>query len=246
VWFYSLISVLIVSVISLVGILTIIFKIKNLESYLLHFVSFSAGALFGDSFLHLLPDVVEKYGLDITTSLYILSGIIFFFIIEKIIHWRHCHVPDSEEHIHPFAITNLIGDAIHNFIDGLIIGASYLINIPTGVATTIAVILHEIPQEIGDFSVLLSGGFTKARALLMNLLTALTAFLGVIIALVLNNYVTSIDKFLIPFAAGSFIYIAGSDLIPELHKEVKVTKSLMQLVTFIFGILIMVVLLILE
>ncbi|MEK6953135.1 MAG: ZIP family metal transporter, partial [Nanoarchaeota archaeon] len=173
-------------------------------------------------------------------------GIILSFLIEKVIHWRHCHIPTSKKHPHPFAYINLLGDSVHNFIDGLIIAASYLASIPVGIATTIAVILHEIPQEIGDFGVLLHGGFTKKKALFFNFITALTAVLGALIALILSKSIEQLTIFLIPFAAGGFIYIAGSDLIPELHKEVKLSKSVLQILTFVFGILIMVLLLFLE
>ena len=134
---------------------------------------------------------------------------------------------------------NLFGDGIHNFIDGLIIGASYLVNIPVGIATTLAVIFHELPQEIGDFGVLLHGGFSRAKALLFNFITALTAVFGAVVSLLISSYVENITTFLIPFAAGTFIYIAGSDLIPELHKEVKVEKSFMQLIAIVLGVLFM-------
>jgi zinc and cadmium transporter len=155
-------------------------------------------------------------------------------------------MPITKTHIHPFAIMNLVGDSVHNFIDGLILGASYLVNIPVGIATTIAIIFHEIPQEIGDFGVLIHGGFSKKRALFINFMTALTAVLGVVIALLLTRYIVDLTSYLIPFAAGSFIYIAGSDLIPELHKETKISKTLIQLLFFLLGIGIMLLLLIVE
>ena len=155
-------------------------------------------------------------------------------------------MPVTKTHVHPFAYMNLIGDALHNFIDGLIIAASYLIDIPVGIATTIAVILHEIPQEIGDFGVLVYAGFSKKKAVLMNFITALTSVLGVIFALVLSNFVENIEGYLIALAIGGFLYIAGSDLIPELHKETKVSISLIQMLSFILGVLIMMSLLLLE
>ena len=206
-------------------------------------ISFSAGAMFGDAFLHLLPETVAEHGFTLSVSLSVLGGIIGFFVIEKLIHWRHCHMPITENHVHPFAWMNLVGDGVHNFIDGLIIGASYLVSIPVGIATTIAVILHEIPQEIADFGVLLHGGFSKKKALLVNFLTALTALLGGVLALILSHYIEGITVFLVPFAAGGFIYIAGSDLIPELHKEVKFSRSVLQVVSFVCGIGIMLLLL---
>lgn len=246
VWIYSLVSVLIVSLISFVGILTLSINTKKLRKILLYLVSFSAGALFGDAFIHLLPKIIEEVGFGLNISIYVLFGIAFSFIIEKFIHWRHCHIPHSEEHIHPFAMMNLFGDGVHNFIDGLIIGASYLVSIPVGIATTLAVILHELPQEIGDFGVLLHGGFSRAKALLFNFVTALTAVFGAVISLFISSYVENITTFLIPFAAGTFIYIAGSDLIPELHKEVKVKKSIFQFIAIVLGVLVMLLMLQLE
>lgn len=246
VWIYSLASVLIVSLISFVGLLTLTIKADKLKKILLYMVSFSAGALFGDAFIHLLPEAVEEIGFGLNISIYVLLGIGFFFIIEKFIHWRHCHIPSSEEHVHPFAMMNLFGDGVHNFIDGLIIAASYLVSIPVGIATTLAVILHEIPSEIGDFGVLLHGGFSKGKALFYNFVTALAAVLGAIVSLSISSYVENITVFLIPFAAGGFIYIAGSDLIPELHKEVKVKKSLLQFIAIVLGVSVMLLLLLLE
>ncbi|MDO9028402.1 MAG: ZIP family metal transporter, partial [Candidatus Roizmanbacteria bacterium] len=159
--------------------------------------------------------------------------------VEKIICWRHCHLPIGKNHIHRFAYMNIFGDVIHNFIDGLIIGASYLIGFSVGLATTLAVFFHEIPQEIGDFGILLHAGFTKKKALLYNFLTALTAFLGVFTALILSSKIEGAHLTLSAFAAGNFIYIAGSDLIPELHKETELKKGLIQIFTFILGIAIM-------
>ncbi len=246
VWTYSLISVAIVSLMSFVGILAFPIKEDKLKKILLYMVSFSAGALFGDVFIHLLPEAVGEAGFGLDISFYIMSGIGFSFIIEKFVHWRHCHIPTSKEHIHPFAMMNLFGDGIHNFIDGLIIGASYLASIPVGIATTLAVVLHEIPQEIGDFGVLLHGGFSKRKALFFNFITALTAIFGAVVSLLLSSYAKNMTIFLIPFAAGTFIYIAGSDLIPELHKEAEIKKSLLQFIAIAFGILIMLLLLLAE
>ncbi|MCH8003754.1 MAG: ZIP family metal transporter [Nanoarchaeota archaeon] len=245
VWIYTLVSVLIVSLISFVGVLTLSIKADKLKKILLYMVSFSAGALFGDAFIHLLPEIIEEVGFGLNISIYVMIGIGFSFVIEKFIHWRHCHIPHSKEHIHPFAMMNLFGDGVHNFIDGIIIGASYLVNIPVGIATTLAVIFHELPQEIGDFGVLLHGGFSKAKALFFNFITALTAVFGAIVSLLIGSYVENITTFLVPFAAGTFIYIAGSDLIPELHKEVEIKKSLLQFISIVLGVSVMLFLLLL-
>jgi len=240
-WLFAIISVLIVSLIAFIGVITLAIKSKHLKKILLFLVSFSAGALFGGAFLHLIPESLEHLKTRGSFVL-VLIGIVIFFILEKFIHWRHCHVPTSKKHPHPFAIMNLVGDSLHNLIDGLIIGASYLININLGITTTIAVILHEIPQEIADFGVLVYGGFNKLKALLMNFLSALTAVLGVIIALLIGSKIGIFAIILLPIAAGGFIYIAGSDLIPELHKEVNIKKSLLQLLSLILGIVLMMVL----
>jgi zinc and cadmium transporter len=247
VWLYSLASVAIVSLISLIGILTFSLKEEYLKSGVLYLVSLSAGGLFGDAFVHMIPEALEEGEFGIHVSMLILLGITSSFVVEKFLHWRHCHIPTSEEHPHSFAYMNLFGDAVHNFIDGLIIGGSYLVALPFGAATTIAVIFHEIPQEIGDFGVLRYGGFTKYRALIFNFSTALTAVFGAIVALSLGVLAQDFIPFIIPFAAGNFIYIAGSDLIPELRKEEEgFLKAALQLAAFILGVLILFSLIFLE
>jgi zinc and cadmium transporter len=243
IWLYSIISVLIISFISLIGVFTLSLKPAKLKKFILFLVSFSAGALLADSFIHLLPEAVEELGFGLEISLYILSGIVFFFLMEKFIHWRHCHVPTSKDHPHPFATMNLIGDGLHNFIDGIIVASSYLISIPLGITTTLAVLFHEIPQEIGDFGVLIHGGYSKKKALTFNFLSALLAVFGAVIALIIGSSNPTLQAFFVPFTAGGFIYIAGSDLIPELHKETAPKKSALQLFGIISGILIMLALL---
>ena len=141
---------------------------------------------------------------------------------------------------------NLFGDAVHNFIDGLIIGASYLVNIPLGIATTLAVVFHEIPQEVGDFGVLLQGGFSKNNALIFNFISALTAVFGAVAAISLNFYLKDSMVFLVAFAAGSFIYIAGVDLIPELHKKFTIKSSILQALAIVLGMAVMYGLILLE
>ncbi len=249
VFLYSLAGVIIVSLISLVGLFALPFDHKKMKNWLIYFVAFAAGALLGDALIHLLPEAVEELGFGPEVSLAALAGVIVMFIIEKVIHWRHVHTMDHRENSRnhsPFALTNLVGDFFHNFIDGIIIAASFIVSIPVGIATTLAVIFHEIPQEIGDFGVLLHGGFSKWDAIKVNFLTALSAIAGVVLVFVLGSSFTSFSIWLLPFAAGNFIYIAGSDLIPELHKEVKWKNSLMQLACFILGIATMVALLGLE
>jgi len=220
---------------------------KRLAKILLYLVSFSAGSLFGDAFIHLVPESIEVNGSETSVSLLIIFGILASFTVERFLQWRHCHVPTSTEHPHTFAYMNLFGDAVHNLIDGLIIGGSYLASIPIGVATTLAVVFHEIPQEIGDFCVLIYGGFSKRRALWLNLLTALTAVAGTLVAIVLGSVMEGFVPLLIPFAAGNFIYIAGSDLIPELRKDTpEPKKAATQMISIVMGVAIMMLLLLLE
>ncbi|MEK6858748.1 MAG: ZIP family metal transporter [Nanoarchaeota archaeon] len=241
---YALVSVLLVSAVSLIGLATLGFRIERLKKVILLLVSFAAGALLGDVFLHLIPELVED-GFLLSYSFIILGGIGFSFVVEKFIHWRHCHLPTTREHTHPVATMNLVGDGVHNFIDGIIIGASYLVSVPAGIATTLAVFLHEIPQEIGDFGVLLHAGYTRKKALLMNFLLALTSFLGAFLVFALGS-IEGFVPFLVAFAIGNFIYIAGSDLIPELHKEVGLKSAFYQLLSLAIGVLVMASLLLLE
>ena len=241
---YSLASVLIVSLISLVGVFAIVLSSKFGRKILTFLVSFSAGALLGDVFIHLLPDLAEEGKFTFEISLYILGTIVAFFVMEKYIHWHHHH-DEGEEHknTHPLVFTNLIGDGIHNFIDGLVIGSTYLLDIKLGIATTIAVALHEIPQEFGDFGVLLYGGLSKGKALFFNFLSALTAVAGTLLALKLRE-TENLTNILLALGTGSFIYIATADLIPQIHKERE--KEFTQLLSFALGIATMFVLLFLE
>ena len=236
VWLYSLLSVAVVSALSLAGIVTLLFNKELNKNILLYMVSLSVGGLLGGAFFHLIPEATQSSGFTLTVSSFILVGILSSFLVEQVLKWRHCHVPTSEDHPHSFAYMNLIGDAVHNMIDGIIIGGAYLVSTPMGIMTTLAVCLHELPQEIGDFGVLVYAGFTRRKALKYNFLTALTAFIGVIIALTLSVYVEGLTKYLIPFAAGNFIYIAGSDLIPELHAEGELSHIIIQLAAMLLGV----------
>ena len=233
---YILTSTIIITLIAFIGIFTLYINDKILNKILIILVSLSAGALMGGAFLHLIPESIEKAkGADI--FIIILIGFIIFFIIEKFLHWRHCHNGKCE--IHTFHYMNLIGDSIHNFIDGLIISASFIVSIPLGFTTTIAIIAHEIPQEIGDFGVLIFGGFEKKKAIILNFLVATTVILGGITGYLISNMIEKSVYILLSFAAGGFIYIAATDLIPEIKKEINIRKSISTMLIFIVGILIM-------
>jgi len=241
---YIILTTFIIALIAFIGIFTLSLKDKVLNKILLILVSLSAGALMGGAFLHLIPESIEEKSVAFV-GLFTLIGFSSFFIIERILHWHHCHKYDVKCPVHTFTYMNLFGDSIHNFIDGLIIVASFIMNIKLGIATTVAVIAHEIPQEIGDFGVLVYGGFSKLKALFYNFITAITAIIGAIFGFFLSS-VKGFVPGLLPFAAGGFIYIAASDLVPELHKEVKLKKSLMSFLFFLIGIALMWILLFLE
>jgi len=225
-----------VSLLAFIGIFTLVLKEKLLNKIVLFLVSLSAGALMGGAFLHLLPESIEKFGND-SCFIFVLIGFGFFFFVEKILHWRHCHKEKCP--VHTFAYLNLFGDGVHNFIDGLIIAASFITDIHLGVVTTFAIALHEIPQEIGDFGVLIYGGFNKRKALFWNFLCALTAIFGGVTGYILSGSLDSSVIFLLPFAAGGFLYIAASDLIPEIRRETGLRRSMISFGIFILGILLM-------
>lgn len=229
-------STLLISLLSLVGVFTLSLKENLLKNILLSLVGFSAGALTGGAFLHLLPESLEQLKPG-EAFLYALAGFTLFFLMERLLHWRHCHEGHCD--IHAFSYLNLFGDGLHNFIDGLVIAASFIGGIPLGIATTIAVASHEIPQEIGDFAVLVYGGFSRTRALFYNFLSALTAVAGGVIGFYLSSSISGLAVILLPLTAGGFIYIAASDLIPELHKEKDATKANFAFLLFILGLLFM-------
>ena len=223
-------STFLVSAISIIGILFLALKEKLLSKILLMLVSFASGSLLGGAFLHLIPESLSTY--DESIFIAILIGIVVFFLLEKSL-WRHCH--DRECSVHTFAYLNMFGDGIHNFIDGLIIAASFIAGTPLGVAATLAVIAHELPQEIGDFGILVYGGFSRTKALFYNFLTAITAIVGAAFMYFFSAFIPSLP-YLLAFAAGSFIYIATTDLIPELHKERSPARSLAEFVLLSVGI----------
>lgn len=228
-------TTIVVSSISLIGVFLIGLKKEILDKILFLLVGFAAGGLIGGAFLHLLPEAVEH---NIHSAFfYTIVGFTAFFIMERYFHWRHCH--NGQCHVHSFAYLNLIGDGVHNFTDGLIIAVSYGISINFGIITTMAIILHEIPQEIGDYAILVYAGFSRGKALFYNFICSLTAVIGGIAGYFLFEKIANLPQFLVPLTAGGFIYIAASDLIPELHKQTNSKKANLSLVTFLLGLLFM-------
>lgn len=231
-----LIANLLISSVSLIGIFFLALKKEKLERTLLALLGLSAGTQMGGAFLHLLPEAGEKLS-DTVLFPFILLSFVLFYLIEKVFHWRHCHKGKCE--VHTFGYINLVGDSVHNFIDGLIIAATFLVDLKLGIVTSIAIVFHEIPQEIGDFGVLLYSGIEKRKALIFNFLTALTAMAGGMVGYFLSFSIQGLVTYLLPFAAGGFLYISTSDLIPEIRKETNVKKSLLSFGFFLIGILIM-------
>lgn len=245
IWMYTLISVSLVSLASLIGIFTLSLREQRLRSILQYLVSFSAGVLLGDVFLHLLPEMLESGGDPTFLGLYILLGIIVFFALERLIRWHHSHT-DHDEQAHAAAYFTLFGDGLHNFIDGVIIAGAFLVDTHVGIVTTLAVLAHEIPHEIGDFAVLIHGGWSVKKALKYNFLSALTAILGAVMVLLVGGNGNLSPGALLALATSSFLYIAMSDLVPELHKELNKRKSVIQFASFILGVILMWLLLFLE
>lgn len=212
-----------------------IFK-KNINKILIVLVSFTTGALLGGAFFHFLPEAIKGLSIIQTTSITV-AGFVTFLLIERLLHWHHCHKGNCEEH--KFTYLLLYGDGLHNFIDGLIIAGSFLISIPFGIVTSILILAHELPQEIGNFGVLLYGGLPFQRALLFNFLSQLTAVIGGLIGyffLGAQNYTI----YLLPFAAGSFIYIALADLVPEIFREKNLFNVIVNLLAIIVGLFILI------
>jgi len=244
--FYGFLSVSIISALSLTGAVLLFIRADLISKMVLPLVGLAVGALFGDAFLHLIPEALESEVGDIA-PLFIIFGIVVFFVLERFLHWHHHH--DTGDHVHenelPLGKMILFSDALHNFIDGIVIAVAYAVSVPVGIATTIAVVLHELPQEIGDFGLLIHAGYSKSKALLFNFISSLSAFLGFALAslfLVSENFLALASA----FAAGAFIYIAGSDLVPELKNNKFNKKSVIEFIFILVGILSMYLLLFLE
>ncbi|HEX9952914.1 MAG TPA: ZIP family metal transporter [Rubricoccaceae bacterium] len=265
-WAYALLSVAAISFVSLAGVSVLAFGRQRLERVLFLLVAFAVGAMFGGAVLHLIPEAYAALGPGLLPGLLVLAGVGSFFVLEKFLHWHHAHdLPGGEDggHLHGghshghhhargapghVAAMSLAGNVAHNFIDGAIVAASYLVSVETGLVTTLAVVLHEIPQEIGNFGILVYGGYTPRRALAVNFASGLAGLLGAGVAIVAGQAVEGLANVLLPFTAGGFLYIAGSDLIPELNLRHSHTaaKSAWQLVMMALGVALMTLPLLLE
>lgn len=228
---YIIGATFLVSLGSFVGVFAL--RIEKSERIKHFLMALSSGALLGAAFFHLLPEALEKMEMHIV-SYVIVGTILAYLVIEKVLHWHHCH-NGVDCPIHSFGYMNLIGDGVHNLIDGFIIASSFLVSPELGITSTIAIALHEIPQEFGDFGVLLHAGFSRGKALFFNFLSAITAIAGGVLGWVFFSHSEILVAWLMPIAVGGFIYIAMSDMFPELRKEKNMKNFFLSLIFFIFG-----------
>lgn len=254
--FLAFASVSIVSLVSLCGVLAFSFSRASLRASMPILVGLAAGALLGDAFIHIIPESLEALS-GLTFGLSALSGVVILFLLEKYLRWHHAHHADEEEHMgHEHYETGthetrvhlaplvIVADGLHNVVDGAVIAASYLVSPMLGVATTIAVFLHEIPQEIADYALLLHAGYSRLRALFWNFVSGLTALIGAGAVIVLGTQIEGVVAYLFAATAGAFIYLATTDLIPELHTNT--SRQIGSFIAFLVGIALMGALTILE
>lgn len=225
-----------ISLLSFTGALTLVISKQRLHTILIYFVSLSAGTLMGGAFFHLIPEALEELPYE-NVSMLVIIAFILFFLIEKVLRWHHHHEFVDEKHT--LGHMNLIGDSVHNFLDGLIIAASFAVDARLGFITSIAVVLHEVPQEIGDFGVLLHSGYSTKKALIANLFVALISVIGALVGFLLIDTVSDITPVIMALAAGGFIYISTSDLLPEIRSETHNVKSWISFFVFVIGIVFM-------
>lgn len=216
--------------------LMLLLQARRLEQVATHLMYLAGGTLLGASMLGMIPKASSQLGTQ-TAMVMVLGGILFFFVLEKIILWRSCHNKDCHRHDHAAVPIILIGDAFHNAIDGIIIAASFLTSPSLGMFATLSVVLHEIPQELGDFGILIKGGLAKKKALLLNILSGSTSIVTGILAWFMLDTMRSLIPYALAFSASSFIYIALADLIPEMHRKTTLKDSIMQFALIIAGIM---------
>ena len=216
-FYYALAAVIAVSLVSLTGAIYLLFKREQLSRFIPGLVAFAAGALLGAALFDLLPESIEA--LPEQFSIYLALGIVGFLIFEYVLHWHHHHHDNCEDCDHTTAYTVLVGDGLHNFIDGVIIASAFLVNPAIGVATTLAIILHEIPQELSDFAIFLHSGISTRRALFLNSLSAATAIAGTVIGYLFLERIEAALPYILSIGAGGFLYIAMVDLLAEVRRD---------------------------
>lgn len=226
---YILASLLVASVLSASGALVIVVGGERLDDWTRYLVALSVGAIFGGAFIHLIPRYAAAFGFTQRAGLVVVLGLVGSYVLEEVVHW-HCHRRCEFE---AFSVTLVVGDSIHNVIDGIVVATSYYASLPVGIAATLAVMLHKVPKEVGDFGVLLRGGISKWNAVGVNLLTNVFGFAGAIGVIVLSG-VEGVVGLLLPLAIGNFVYVAGVDLLPEIRTERANTAR--QLAVILLGI----------
>jgi len=229
--FLIVLALILDSLIGLIGVFSLFIKRKTLERLIFPLVSFAAGALFSGGLYHLFAESLEEMSV-LQAINWFIFGFIFFFVLERILKWHHCHKLECK--VHPFSHLIFIGDAIHNIVDGLIIASTFLIDANLGIITTFLIIAHEVPQELGNFTTAIYGGIKRNKAILFTFLSQTTCIIGGLF----GYYFLSREMLLplLPFTASGFIYISASDLIPELHKEANIKKSLISFLLFLVGL----------
>ena len=233
---WIIVSGVLMSIIAMVGSVTLIMKPATLDRLLLPLVAFAAGSLIGGAFFHMIPAAIVEIGDVLNVGIAVVAGFTAFFLLEQLLHWHHCHRACSDCK-QPLTYLILIGDGLHNFLGGLAIAGTFLIDIRLGITSWLAAAAHEVPQELGDFSVLVHGGWSKRRALLFNVLSGLTFLLGGLVAYGLSFQIDV--SWLIPFAAGNFLYIGASDLVPEVNKHHDLKRNAVHLLAFVLGLVLL-------
>lgn len=226
-----------ISLISLGGIFVLASRV-DIHKLAFYLISLASGVLLGTALLHMIPEGIlmnPRHALTLTGA-----GVLLFFILEKYMVWRHCHIHEHpEDHKRPRAASLVLtSDAIHNFADGMIVASAFLAGIPTGVSVAGAILLHEIPHELGDFGILVHGGYSTRQALKANLMTGLMATVGAALTYYFVEMVPTIQQMLIPVTAGGFLYVSLADLVPQLHEQTDVKENIQQIILFSAGFLI--------
>jgi len=219
----------------ILGAAFVIFKMSSSRVFIKHLVSFAAGVMFAVAFFDLIPEAIEAHGDPERVLAAVLIGIIIFYLLEKFLLWSHCHGDVCEVH-KVAAPMVMVGDTVHNFLDGAAVAAAFLINIPLGIVTALAVFVHELPQEMGDVGTLIHLGFTKRKAILFNVFSEGIGVLGALLVYFVGTRLNFNTTLLLALAAGGFVYIAGSDLLPAVHHQLEKKYLLSHSLVFLFGI----------